>query len=94
MKVSLKIFLPDLAEVIGSKEVEVEFAGGTVIDFIDHLITRYGHAAKQALFDESGSLDPMIQVFVNGEAWVAGEELDETLKDGDELVLMLMMAGG
>jgi MoaD family protein len=94
MKVNLKIFLPTLPEVIGSKELEVEFTGETVNDLVDHLVTRYGSKAKQALCDEKGNLDPMIMVLLNGEEWITHEKLDAALDNGDDLVLMMMMAGG
>lgn len=94
MKVNLKIFLPLLPEVVGGKELEVEFAGETVLDLIDHLVAQYGPKAKQALYDENGSLDSMIQVLINGESWITSEQLEVSLEDGDEMVIMMMMAGG
>jgi molybdopterin synthase sulfur carrier subunit len=94
MKVNLKLFLPTLPEVIGSKELEVEFAGTTVNELVDHLIASYGNNAKQALLDEQGNLDPMIQVLLNGEKWITSDQLDMPLENGDDLVLLMMMAGG
>lgn len=94
MKVNLKIFLPILPEVIGRKELEVVFAGETVNDLIDHLITRYGRKAKQALYDKKGGLDPVVQLLLNGEKWITRDQLDTVLKDGDTVVLMMMMGGG
>ncbi len=94
MKVNLKILLPKLPEVIGRKELEIEFAGKTVNDLIEHLVARYGRQARQALYDEKGELDPVVQVLLNGEAWITRDQLDTTLKDGDSVVLMMMMAGG
>ena len=94
MRVNLKIFLPTLPEVIGRKELEVVFAGETVSDLIDHLVARYGRKAKQALYDEDGELDPVIQVLLNGEKWITRDQLDTALQDGDNVVLMVMMAGG
>lgn len=94
MKVNLKLFLPTLPEVIGSKELEVEFAGATVNELVDHLIASYGNNAKKALLDEQGNLDPMIQVLLNGEKWITSDQLDMPLENGDDLVLLLMMAGG
>ena len=94
MKVNLKILLPTLPKVIGRKELEVEFAGETVNDLIEHLIERYGRKAKQELYDNQGKLDPMIQVLLNGEEWVTRDRLDTALKDGDSVVLMMMLAGG
>ncbi len=94
MRVHLKILLPVLPEAIGRKELEVEFAGETVNDLIEHLIARYGRKARQALFDEKGKLDPVVQVLLNGKEWITHDRLDTALQDGDSVVLMIMMAGG
>jgi MoaD family protein len=94
MKVNLKIFLPALPEVIGRKELEVEFAGETINDLIEHLVARYGRKARQALYDEKGELDPVVQVLLNGKAWVTHDQLDMALQDGDSVILMMLLAGG
>jgi MoaD family protein len=94
MKVNLKIFLPALPEVIGRKELEVEFAGETIYDLIDHLIARYGRKARQALYDETDELDPVVQVLLNGKEWITHDQLDMALQDGDDVMLMMMLAGG
>jgi MoaD family protein len=94
MKVNLRIFLPMLSEVIGRKELEIEFVGSTVNDLIDHLIAQYGRKAKQALYDENGELDPVVQVLLNGEQWITADLLDTSLQDGDNVVILTMMAGG
>ncbi len=94
MKIKLKIFLPLLPEVIGRKELEVKFAGETVNDLIAHLITQYGRKAAKALYDSTGKLDPVIQVLLNGKEWVTHDRLDTALQDGDEVMFMIMMAGG
>jgi MoaD family protein len=94
MKVKLKILLPTLPEATGRKELEIDFAGDTVGDLIEHLITRYGRKARKALCDEQGRLDPVIQVLLNGEEWVTHDRLDTALEDGDNVTLMMMIAGG
>jgi MoaD family protein len=94
VRIGLTIFLPALPEAIGGRELEVELAGETVNDLIDYLVARYGRKAKQALYDERGKLDPVVQILLNGEEWVTHDRLDRTLQDGDHLVLMLMLAGG
>jgi MoaD family protein len=80
--------------VIGSKELQIEFAGETVGDLIEHLVARYGRKAGQALYDEGGELDPMLQILLNGEQWIAHDQLDTPLRDGDDVILMMMMGGG
>ncbi len=94
MVIHLKIFLPGLPEVIGDNELEVEFAGTTVNDLIETLVDRYGQKVREALFDELGKFDPMVQVLLNGEEWVTQNQLNTTLHDGDSLVFMMIMAGG
>ncbi len=94
MKVHLKILLPKLPEAIGRNELEVEFAGETVSDLIKHLARRYGRTARQALYDEKGQLDPVVQVLLNGKEWITHDRLDTALQDGDSVMLMIMMAGG
>jgi len=94
MRVRLKVLLPVLPEAIGRKELEVGFAGETVNDLIKYLVARYGRKARQALYDEKGQLDPLVQVLLNGKEWVTHDRLDTALQDGDNVVLMIMMAGG
>ena len=94
MKVHLKIFLPVLPEAIGRKELQVEFAGETVNDLIEHLIARYGRKARQALYDKEGQLDPVVQILLNGEEWVTHDRLDTILQDDDQVMFLLMLAGG
>lgn len=94
MKVQLKVLLPVLPEAMGRKELELEFPGETVNDLIGHLIAQYGRKARQALYDEHGQLDPVVQILLNGEEWVTHDQLDRALKDGDHVMLMIMLAGG
>jgi MoaD family protein len=94
MKVHLRIFLPVLPEAIGRKELQVEFSGETVNDLIEHLIARYGRQARQALCDQEGRLDPVVQILLNGESWVPHDRLDTMLHDGDEVMIMVVIGGG
>jgi MoaD family protein len=93
MKIDLKVFLPALPEAMGRKELEIEFAGETVGDLIEHLVARYGRKARQALY-EDGKLDQVVQVLLNGETFVPHDRLDTVLRDGDSVILMMLMAGG
>ncbi len=94
MKVHLTLFLPVLPEAIGRRKLQVDFSGETVDDLIEYLIRRYGRKAKQALYDRSGELDPVVQILLNGERWVTHDRLDTVLHDGDDVMFMLLLAGG
>ena len=93
MKVHLQVFLPKLPEAMGRKELEIDFDGETIGDLIGHLIARYGRKAEQALFKD-GKLDPVVQILLNGEEFVAHDQLDTALQDGNSVILMMLMAGG
>ncbi len=94
MKVNLKILLPALSEATGRRELQVEFTGETVNDLIEHLVAQYGRKARQALYDESDKLDPAVQVLLNGKEWVTHDLSATVLHEGDDVMLMIMMAGG
>jgi len=94
VKIHLKALLPPLSQAMGRKELEIEFAGETVGDLIKHLVARYGRKARQALYDGEGEFDVLVQVLLNGEQWIAHDQLDTPLRDGDGVILMMMLGGG
>jgi MoaD family protein len=95
VKVELRLMaLPALAKALGSKKLEIEFPGETVADLVNYLAERYGKAAREALLDEEGNLDNIIQILINEEKWVVHDELDVPLKDGDSVILMPLVVGG
>ena len=95
MKVELRLMaLPALVKALGGKRTEVDFAGDTVSDLLEHLVERHGRAAKEALLDEEGNLDSIIQILVNEEHWVVHDDLDVPLKEGDSVIFMLLVVGG
>jgi molybdopterin converting factor small subunit len=95
MRVNLRLMaLPALVKAMGGRKVEVDFPGETVADLLDHIVKQYGRAAKEALLDEEGKLDTIIQILINEEEWVVHDELDVPLKEGDTVILMLIVAGG
>lgn len=95
MKVELRLMaLPALVRAIGGKKVEVEFAGETVADLLDHLVERHGKAAREALLDDEGDLDSIIQILINEKQWITHDDLEVPLKDGDSVIFMLLVVGG
>lgn len=94
MKIKLKVLIPALSEVLGRRELDIDFAGQTVNDLIEHLIKQYGRKAKQALCDEKGRLAPLVQVLLDGKQWVPHDQLDTALQDGTNVMLMILLGGG
>jgi sulfur carrier protein ThiS len=86
--------LPTLSGVIGKKS-EIEFAGATVAELVDHLTRRHGPKVRQILLGGDGVLDLTIQVMVNDDGFVPREELARrSLKEGDRVRFMLLVGGG
>lgn len=95
MKINLRLMaLPALVKALGGKKVQVDFPGETVAELLDHMVKQYGRAAKEALLDEEGRLDTIIQILINEKEWVVHDELDVPLKEGDDVIFMLIVAGG
>ena len=70
----------------------VEVQGGTVGACLEHLVKQYP-GMKEGLFDKKGKLLSVVEVYVNNES-AYPEELAKSVKDGDEIQLILMLAGG
>ena len=70
----------------------VEVQGGTVGACLQHLVQQYP-GMKEGLFDKKGKLLSVVEVYVNNES-AYPEELAKSVKDGDEIHLILMLAGG
>ncbi len=75
----------------GGREV-VEVQGSTVGDCLDHLAKEYP-GMGEALFEKKGKLRGYIEIFLNLQSTYP-EELAMPVKDGDEIYVVVMLAGG
>ena len=74
----------------GLEVVSVE--GNTVGECLTHLVQQYPGMEK-ALFAKKDKLLNVVEVFVN-DATAYPNELAKPVKDGDEINLLVMLAGG
>ena len=70
----------------------VEVQGETVGDCLDHLAKEYP-GIGEALFEKKGKLRRHIEVFLNLQSTYP-QELAMPVKDGDEIHVTVMLAGG
>ena len=75
----------------GGKEI-VDVNGNTVGECIRDLVRQYPEIEKQ-IFDNKGNLLSVLEIYLNG-ASAFPDELKKTVKDGDEIYLLTMLAGG
>ena len=83
-----------LRDAVGAERLELSLEGEeTVRRVLERLKTDHP-ALEKELFDADGALEPHIFVAVNGAQASRDGSLERTLRDGDELALMISFAGG
>ncbi len=90
MSISVKLH-PYYHEFTGGRET-VEAVGSTVREVIDDLEKNYPGIREQ-LLDERGRIQGFIEMFINSEIVYQGEA-DKPVKDGDEIEVLTIVAGG
>lgn len=70
----------------------VEVEGQTVGDCLGNLVRQFP-SLKEALFDKKGRLLNVTEVYVNMES-AYPEELAKKVQEGDEIHIVVMLAGG
>lgn len=95
MKINLEFLsVPIIIKIVGKKSVTFDFSGKTVNDLINAIIGTYGEKVGKFLLDESGKLDSVFTVMLNKSDYVRQDQMDTQLHDGDQVTLMMLVAGG
>lgn len=76
--------------VNGKDTVTVE--GKSVEECLRHLTEQYPDI-RGAVLTDNGTLNPVIEIYVNGES-AYPDELKKPVKDGDKIYLLYTLAGG
>lgn len=94
MRVYVRLFGP-LRVVVGSGEVEVALSGdsATVAQALDSLIARYPQAQRY-LRDPAGAMPPGLRALRGDTRLDDATALAAQLRDGDNLTLLMPIAGG
>jgi len=82
---------PNLRHLTNEREV-VQVNGNTVGQCLEQLVAQFP-GVESGLFAKDGTLLNYVTVYVNGES-AYPEELARSVSDGDELYIVLMIAGG
>jgi molybdopterin converting factor small subunit len=95
MKVNVEFLsLPNVAKMIGSKTIVMDFPGTTVNDLILAVAAKYGEKVQKFLLDETGQLDMSLSVSLNQQEWIRHNQMDRPLQEGDRVTIMILAAGG
>jgi molybdopterin synthase sulfur carrier subunit len=75
-------------------QVDVEFGGDTVQDFLDEIVKRYGEGMRNILYPNGKEFSNLIYVLVNGRNIKTLEGMGTKVKDGDKISVLPVTAGG
>ena len=89
---SIKVHIHPSLQHITKEHETVEVNGSTIGECFRDLITQYPEL-DEWLFEEKEKLSKYIDIFVNDES-AYPEELAKSLKDGDEIYILMQIAGG
>ena len=70
----------------------VEVNGSTVGQCLEQLVIRFPEL-NQWLFEKNGRLNRLVEIYVNNETSYP-EELAKPVKNGDEIYILIIIAGG
>jgi molybdopterin converting factor small subunit len=90
--VSIKIHIHKTHRQFTNGQEVIETRGNTVGECLKDLIRQYPGMEKN-LFAKNGKLNPVVEIYVNAESAYPGE-LVKRVKDGDQIHITLMLAGG
>jgi molybdopterin converting factor small subunit len=85
---------PEIRGRWGTDSTELDFEGSTVGDLLQRFQSDHADPAGTKVLGREGRLDPDVQLIRNGREWLPPDRLDETLSDGDEITLVVLVAGG
>jgi molybdopterin synthase sulfur carrier subunit len=83
-----------LTTITKGNQLEVEFSGSTVDEFLRALIDRFGEPMKNVLYPRQGVFSDMLYVLINGKNMVYLDGPRTPVKEGDVISVLPMTAGG
>lgn len=88
----IKVRIPPIMRKSTNGQELVEVAGNTPSEVLGKLGADFPKI-RRWLYDKQGAVRPQIQFYVNKER-VRADELSRPLHDGDELLILVAIAGG
>ena len=88
----VKIIIPESLRSWLGGETEYSCHGERILDCIDYLDKKFS-GVKARLIDQKGNISAVL-IFLNGDNIRDFDGLETTIKDGDEISIIPLVAGG
>ena len=92
MRLKIKLLKP-FSTVVGKNELEYDFKGIILEDFLKELILKYPKLEKE-LYNKDSKLTEYLCIFINDKPMTALKGLNTKLKDDDEILFFMPISGG
>ncbi len=92
MNIKINLLKP-YSDLIGKKNIQIEFSGKNLKELLDVLVDRYPKLKKE-FFSEDDVLTDYICIFVNDKPISALNGLETILKNDDQIIFFIPMSGG
>ena len=89
---SIKVHIHPSLQHITDDQGVVEVVGNNIGECFENLVTEYP-GLDEMLFEDKDKLSKYIDIFVNDES-AYPEELNKPVKDGDDIYILMQIAGG
>ncbi len=83
-----------ITAITKGNQLEIEFPGATIEEFLIEMVKRFGKPMGGVLFPQGESFSEMLYVLVNGKNMAYLDGPRTSLKDGDIVSILPMTAGG
>ena len=88
------IIFPSILLSITNQEKSINLSATTVREAFTQLISRYGEAFKQKLFDNSGQPKRFLNIYLNGKNISFIDNFESQLQEKDKLTILPRVTGG
>ena len=92
MKIKIKVLKP-FSDIVGKKELELDFEGVTLDDLIKYLVDRYPKLNEE-FYKNANELTDYLCIFVNDKPISVLDGTNTELNNGDELLFFVPVSGG
>lgn len=89
---SVRVILPFLFRGMIGVDDSIDVKGKNVEECLSNLCSQYP-VLREELFEKEGRLKKWIEIYVNGQSTYP-QELGFPVRDGDEIRIILLVAGG